>query len=212
MHPLQLYNGFKKEIRFPYQQATRNDYIRGALLVGTALIGIGLPTFIGYLIFLLKAQGENAEFLPPITPETIGDYTYIGFKYLVFLLGVISVLIGYTWGLIQIELVADAVRAGIFVFSMFAFIYVLPVTVVLYAKTGVPFPQSRDEGKAVIDRLRTYEYSTVILFSIFGGLLFSLILTITSLFIVTIPLTVVVLWYLSIVFVRVLGYATFTEV
>lgn len=211
MHPLQLYNGFKREIRFPYQQATRNDYLRGSLLVATAILGIGIPTFFGYLIFLLKAQGKNADFLPPITPQTIGDYTYIGFKYLIFLIGVSVVLIGYTWGLIQIEVLPDTVRAGVFVASLFAVIYLLPVTLVLYAKTDVPFPQSRTELYEVVEKLRTYEYSTVILFSIFGGLLFSLILTVTSLFIFTIPLTVVVLWYLSIVFVRVLGYATLTD-
>lgn len=209
MDPLDLFTALRRELRFPVTHAKRTDYIRGGAVAFSALTLIGLPTFIGYLLFLAKAQLKGAEFLPPLDPELIGDYTYNGAKFLSYTLLLLGVGISVSWGILELAL-PTTVTGVLLLVVICNIVYFYPLSFIYYAKTGSPIPTSRAEVEGFYRTVLSYEYMTAILLFIFGGLILGTVLLIVSIVIVTVPLVLIGVWVLSVSFVRALGYSVIT--
>lgn len=206
MNPRDLFTDLRIELRFPLREARKTDYIRGGLLLLATLCVIGIPTFIGYLAFLVKAQLNDADFIPPLDPELIGDYTYTGVRYLAFTLGSVALSISIMWGVLALEL--STLLTGVLLLIVVCnFLYFLPISFVYYAKRNRPIPITKDEVEGFYRTALSYEYMSAILILIFGTLILGTLTIIVSMFVITIPVALIWIWILSVSFTRVLGYA-----
>lgn len=204
MNPAQFFDSLSSELHFPQLHASREDYIRGTVLGAAGFSIVGLPLLLGYFVFLLRAQLDGADFLPPIEPEHIGDYFYEGVKYLsfilVFLLGVCTLI----WGIISIQF-APVARFVAFLSIIISVTYLLPLTFLWFAKTGWIFPLSTEEVKQFLLSGISFEYMTVWMASLILSLLSTLLLTIFTALVVTLPIVFFLIWYQGVVYTRYLG-------
>lgn len=206
MEAIRLYLEYKKELRFVFNNGTMQDFLRGSILTLTAFLFIGLPTFIGYLIFLLRGQTKDADFLPPIEPDLIGDYTYIGLQYLVFIILYTIVFAGLIWGVIQVP-INQSIRAAIVIGLICIGLYIFPSTTYLFAATGKPIPTTISSLKEWGLAMTVYEYMTLVLFTVLGTVIIMLLVTVSFIFVITLPLAFAGLWYLGVTYIRFVGHA-----
>lgn len=206
MEAIRLYLEYKKELRFVFKNGTKQNIIRGSVLTLTAFLLVGLPTFIGYLIFLLRGQAKNADFLPPIEPDLIGDYTYIGLQYLGFLIVYTTVFSAVIWSTIQMP-ISQNIQAVIVIGVICLGIYVFPSTTYLFASMGNPVPTSVAVLKNWFDSITAYEYMTLVLFTLLGSVIILLLVTVAVIFVITLPLAFIGLWYLGVTYTRLVGHA-----
>lgn len=206
MEAIRLYVEYKRELRFGLTNGTKEDFIRGAALAFASFFLIGIPTFLGYLVFLLRGQAKNADFLPPIEAEMIGEYTYIGFKYLLFILGYSGIFAAILWGCIQAP-ISQNIRAVAVIGFICLGCYLFPSTTYLFSATGKPLPTELKYLRELGSALVSYEYMTLVLFTVLGSLIMMLLVVIALLFVVTIPLAFIGLWYLGVTYTRLVGHA-----
>lgn len=204
MRPIQFYELLTKELRFPQLHGGREDYIRGSILGGIAATVLGLPLLLGYLTFLLRGQIQGMDFLPPIEPEHIGDYAYEGIKYSLSILGFILFVMLSIFGLVSVQTAPLARLVAICGLIMLS-TYLLPLTFLWFAKTGHILPLSKSELKEFSMYGISFAYLTVWMVSLLISLVSTLLLTIFSLLVVTLPLAFFFVWYQAVIYTRYLG-------
>jgi len=206
MEAIQLYTEYKKELKFLFIHSNRTDLLRGSILGLATVLLLGIPTYIGYLSFMLRGQSKNADFLPPLDPEMIGEYTFIGAKTVSLLSIYILFATTIIWGVIQIpvsQLIRSVVVSGLF----FIFAYITPSVFYLTATTEKLEELNQLDFRDFFSVLIAYEYMTLMLFSILVGVMVAFLFTVLFLFIVTLPFVFAGIWYVGVTYTRLVGHA-----